>query len=119
MKKIALLSTLAYLVGAPAFAAHANPWADETDTVQQQYHEANQAKSVDTPGEDEMKGEMAQNVSSNAGGGASNSGVGNGASNGGAADGGAGNGAGNGGAGNGGAGNGGGNGGAGNGGPGR
>ncbi len=45
-------------IAAPAFASHNNPWATEDDTVLAQYHEVNQAQSIDTPGEDEMLGVM-------------------------------------------------------------
>ena len=56
-----LLSTL-FVVGtsAAAVAGHANPWTDDTSILNMQYHEENLAQSVDTPGEDEMLGEMEQ-----------------------------------------------------------
>ncbi|SNS95476.1 hypothetical protein [Antarctobacter heliothermus] len=48
---------LAMLSGAVQ-ADHANPWATAEDTVLSKNHDANQAKSVGTPGEDEMRGAM-------------------------------------------------------------
>lgn len=50
------------MMSSAAMAAHANPWADPEDVVQSQYHEDNQARSIDTPGEDEMKGVMTRNA---------------------------------------------------------
>jgi len=41
-----------------AQASHANPWATADDTLLSKYHDENQARSVDTPGEDEMRGGM-------------------------------------------------------------
>ena len=41
-------------------AGHANPWADADDTVLEQFHDTNQTRSIDTPGEDEMRGVMVQ-----------------------------------------------------------
>ena len=49
---ILICSTMA----TPIFAAHANPWMEDGDSVLMQYHEENLAQSVDTPGEDEMNG---------------------------------------------------------------
>ncbi|WP_139792778.1 hypothetical protein [Pseudophaeobacter leonis] len=46
----------------PAFADHGNPWAEEDDVVRSQFHDVNQAKSVGTPGQDEMKGAMVQSA---------------------------------------------------------
>ncbi|MHC0053694.1 hypothetical protein [Actibacterium sp. D379-3] len=60
MKKLTLSLALAALTASPALAGHANPWADEDDTLLMQNHEENLAQSVDTPGEDEMLGEMVQ-----------------------------------------------------------
>jgi hypothetical protein len=57
------LLTLAAILGslaAPAVADHANPWASDTDTVLSKNHDTNQARSADTPGEDEMRGAMKQ-----------------------------------------------------------
>ncbi|ANT62291.1 hypothetical protein AYJ57_17870 [Salipiger sp. CCB-MM3] len=54
-----------FLVGtavSPLYAGHANPWADGDDTLNMQYHDANQAKSLDTPGQDEMRGNMVQSA---------------------------------------------------------
>lgn len=89
-----------WAAGAPqAFSAHANPWAEEDDEVQEQFHDVNQARSEGTPGQDEMNGAMtrsahgklgtASNASGLAGGSNSGDGAGNGGGHGG---GGAGNG---------------------------
>ncbi len=43
----------------PVLANHGNPWAGEDDVVLSKYHDANQLKSVGTPGEEEMKGVVA------------------------------------------------------------
>jgi hypothetical protein len=69
MKRIVLGLVLASLAVAPGFAAHNNSWADADDTILGQNHDDYQERSIDTPGEDEMKGQMTQNVSKNAGGG--------------------------------------------------
>lgn len=55
---------------APVWAAHGNPWAGTDDEVNAQFHDVNQAKSLNTPGEDEMHGQTNRNVSPNAGAGA-------------------------------------------------
>ena len=68
MKKI-IIAIAALALAGPAMASHNNPWAEEGDVLLAKNHEQNQAKSIGTPGEDEMKGEMHQNVSDNAGGG--------------------------------------------------
>jgi hypothetical protein len=46
----------------PGFAAHANPWATAEDTVLSKNHDDKQARSLDTPGEDEMKGQMTRSA---------------------------------------------------------
>ena len=114
MKSTAVLPHLAMIAalciaGDAALAAHANPWAGEDDEVNAQFHDENQARSVGTPGEDEMRGTMTRNAFGKLGGAAGTSGnVGNrGAGHGNAGTGnGAGNGNGGGGNGSGGAGNG-------------
>lgn len=59
MKKMTVAMAVALIcVAGPILAAHANPWATETDSVNSQYHDSNQARSADTPGEDEMRGVM-------------------------------------------------------------
>lgn len=68
MKKIALSVALVSLSVSPVLAAHNNPWAGADDTVLAKNHDGNQEKSIGTPGEDEMRGQMNQNVNSNAGG---------------------------------------------------
>ncbi|TCS67559.1 hypothetical protein EDD52_101661 [Primorskyibacter sedentarius] len=60
MKKHLTITAVLCLLAAPAFADHANPWAGEGDTVLSRNHDANQAKSVNTPGQDEMRGKMEQ-----------------------------------------------------------
>ncbi|MYM54965.1 hypothetical protein [Thalassovita mangrovi] len=69
MKKTTLAIVIALGTAAPVMASHANPWADEDDVVNAQYHDVNQEQSIDTPGEDEQLGNMVQDVSSQAGGG--------------------------------------------------
>ncbi|WP_323772134.1 hypothetical protein [Antarctobacter sp.] len=53
----AVTLSLVVLSGA-AQADHGNPWATADDTVLSKNHDANQAKSVGTPGEDEMRGAL-------------------------------------------------------------
>ena len=60
MKRTLTFAALVALMAAPAFSNHANPWANENDTVLSKNHESNQLKSIDTPGEDEMRGAMVQ-----------------------------------------------------------
>ncbi|EAU45619.1 hypothetical protein [Salipiger bermudensis] len=43
-------------------AGHANPWTDDLSEVREKNHDSNQAKSTDTPGEDEMRGVMSRNA---------------------------------------------------------
>ncbi len=69
MKKTILGIVIALGAAAPVMASHANPWADDDDIVNAQYHDVNQEQSIDTPGEDEQLGNMVQDVSSQAGGG--------------------------------------------------
>ncbi|WP_146344222.1 hypothetical protein [Falsiphaeobacter marinintestinus] len=67
-----------------AMAAHANSWADGDDSVVSANHDSNQAKSVGTPGQDEMNGAMSRSahgkMGTTPGGGvaSSNSGLGEG-----------------------------------------
>lgn len=51
----------------PAFAAHNNPWATSTDELLAKKHDDNQRQSADTPGTDEMRGDMAQSGRDRAG----------------------------------------------------
>ena len=67
---VPLGSVLLTLSTTPVWAAHANPWAGPDDEVKSQFHDENQEKSLDTPGEDEMHGQSNRDVSPNAGGGA-------------------------------------------------
>ncbi len=69
---------LAMLGSAPAVADHGNPWAGPDDEVQSQFHDANQAKSVGRPGENEMRGQSSRNANPRAGQGAANGRGGNG-----------------------------------------
>jgi hypothetical protein len=55
---------------AVVLADHGNPWAGPDDQVKSQFHDVNQEKSLNTPGEDEMHGQTNRNVSLNAGSGA-------------------------------------------------
>ena len=58
------------LLVAPVLADHGNPWAGPDDEVKSQFHDANQEKSLNTPGEDEMHGQTNREVSPNGGAGA-------------------------------------------------
>ncbi|SNR55869.1 hypothetical protein [Puniceibacterium sediminis] len=60
MKSNLALTAILTFLAAPVLADHANPWAGEGDTVLSKNHEANQQKSVGTPGEGEMRGAMVQ-----------------------------------------------------------
>ncbi|OSQ51225.1 hypothetical protein [Marivita geojedonensis] len=62
MKYAFLIAAAVSFVSASAMADHANPWATEDDTVLSQYHDENQSRSADTPGEDEMRGAMVRNA---------------------------------------------------------
>jgi hypothetical protein len=99
--RFAIGLVLSVLMTTPVLAAHNNPWATAEDTVLGKNHDANQEQSVGTPGEDEMRGEGAQDPDRGSGrGGQSRGGGGQGR------DGGGGNGHGGGGNGHGGGGNG-------------
>ncbi|MGG7564997.1 hypothetical protein ACQ5SO_02395 [Rhodovulum sp. DZ06] len=54
----------ALLLGLPgaALAGHNNPWSSDLASLNEQFHDENQARSADTPGEDEMRGVMVQNA---------------------------------------------------------
>lgn len=61
MRNSLTFAALIAFMAPPVLADHGNPWAGEDDVVFSKYHDANQLKSVGTPGEDEMKGVVAQN----------------------------------------------------------
>lgn len=61
MTRTTAIAALFAVAALPAFADHANSWADDDDEVLSQFHDANQARSVGTPGEDEMNGVMERN----------------------------------------------------------
>ena len=69
MIKVTLGIVLAIGAASPLMAGHANPWATEGDIIKEKFHDTNQTRSEGTPGQDEMRGNMFQNVSSRAGGG--------------------------------------------------
>lgn len=50
---------------APVFAAHGNPWAGPDDDVKSQFHDQNQEKSLNTPGDEEMYQRTNSDVSPN------------------------------------------------------
>jgi hypothetical protein len=58
---------MALAVALPASAAHNNPWATPEDDVLAKNHDANQEQSIGTPGEDEMRGTMDRNMTSDPG----------------------------------------------------
>ncbi|CUH77624.1 hypothetical protein [Tropicibacter naphthalenivorans] len=64
MKTLFALSTIGMmtLTAGAALAGHANPWTTDTSILLEQYHDTNQARSIGTPGEDEMRGVMTQNA---------------------------------------------------------
>ncbi len=63
---VAAFAALAFL-GTPSLAAHNNPWASEGDVLLSRNHDDNQLKSVGTPGQDEMRGEMKLDAGTNSG----------------------------------------------------
>lgn len=61
MRSITLSSALfALLVSGAVHAGHANPWATPENDLLMQYRDENLEQSVETPGEDEMRGVMVQ-----------------------------------------------------------
>jgi hypothetical protein len=54
--KLAMALAAAMITTGAAQASHNNPWAGEDDVVLEQFHDANQEKSVGTSGQDEMRG---------------------------------------------------------------
>ncbi len=68
-RTLLLAAAIGVAAGSAAYAAHNNPWATEDDIVLAKKHDANQLKSVGTPGEDEMRGNMKQTGASTSGGG--------------------------------------------------
>lgn len=62
MKPSLFLACLLAMLSGPALAGHANPWATEDDVVHSKNHDANQIRSVDTPGEDEMRGTLTRSA---------------------------------------------------------
>jgi hypothetical protein len=71
MKKTIMLAGAMAMLSGVALADHGNPWATEDDVVLSCYHEENQARSIDTPGEDEMRGRTVRSASGKLGGGQS------------------------------------------------
>ncbi|SMX36961.1 hypothetical protein [Maliponia aquimaris] len=62
-KPLLALTTATLLASAgAALADHGNPWATAEDTVLSRNHDANQAKSQGTRGEDEMRGVMTRSA---------------------------------------------------------
>lgn len=66
MRMLLTFAALIAFIATPVLANHGNPWAGEHDAVLSKYHDANQLKSVGTPGGDEMKGVVAQSGSTRA-----------------------------------------------------
>lgn len=62
MTLAATAAALTMAVSLPVQADHANPWATEEDSVLAKNHDANQARSIGTPGEDEMRGVMTRSA---------------------------------------------------------
>lgn len=68
-KTISLMAIAAALtLGGVANAAHNNSWADADDVVMAKKHDSRQEKSANTPGEDEMKGDMRRDADDKAAG---------------------------------------------------
>jgi len=61
-KTLIVVAALCGALAVPAHADHNNPWATADDVVLSKNHEANQAKSADTPGNDEMRGVMVRSA---------------------------------------------------------
>jgi hypothetical protein len=68
MTRTIAIAALFAAAALPAAADHANPWATADDTVLSQFHDVNQARSADTPGEDEMNGVMERTANGKLGG---------------------------------------------------
>lgn len=66
--KLAMALAAAMITTGAAQASHNNPWAGEDDVVLEQFHDANQEKSVGTSGQDEMRGVMTRNAHGKLGG---------------------------------------------------
>jgi hypothetical protein len=62
MHKTLSLAAALMLAASPLLADHANPWATDGDTTLSRFHDSNQARSADTPGEDEMRGVMVRSA---------------------------------------------------------
>ena len=68
MKSSICLACILAALSGPALADHGNPWASEDDFVLSKNHDANQARSIDTPGEDEMRGKLTRSAHGKLGG---------------------------------------------------
>ena len=66
--QLAIFLATAVMTAGTVQAAHNNPWAGEDDVVLEKFHDANQAKSIGTPGETEMRGVMGRNANGKLGG---------------------------------------------------
>jgi hypothetical protein len=67
MKTLLGFAALVAMTVSPALANHANPWATGDDVVLSRFHDENQARSADTPGEDEMRGKMTRSANGKTG----------------------------------------------------
>lgn len=67
MKTLLGCAAVVVMTMQPALADHANPWATDDDVVLSRFHDDNQARSADTPGEDEMRGKMTRSANGKTG----------------------------------------------------
>jgi hypothetical protein len=67
MKALLGCAALVMVTMSPALASHANPWATDEDVVLAKNHDENQVRSIDTPGEDEMRGKMTRSANGKTG----------------------------------------------------
>jgi len=67
MKTILGCAVVVVMTMSSALADHANPWATDDDVVLSRFHDDNQARSADTPGEDEMRGKMSRSANGKTG----------------------------------------------------
>jgi hypothetical protein len=65
---LAMILTCTLMSAGMAQADHNNPWAGENDVTLSKNHDANQARSIGTPGEDEMRGVMTRSAKGKLGG---------------------------------------------------
>lgn len=60
MPMTVVILALFQMAATGVWAAHANPWAGDDDSPLSKDHDTNQEQSIDTTGDDEMKGVMSR-----------------------------------------------------------